>query len=190
MSEEPRIDEQGWLTGVRRCLSPNADARPPDSAVELVVLHHISLPPGEFGSAAIEQFFTNRLDVAAHPYYRCIADLRVSAHGVIRRDGEVVQFVSCDERAWHAGASCWRGRSRCNDFSVGIELEGCDTQPFTDAQYAAVVQCLRALLRRYPILGIAGHEHIAPGRKTDPGPTWDWSRLMQTLSLPAHMWLV
>ncbi|THF57687.1 1,6-anhydro-N-acetylmuramyl-L-alanine amidase AmpD [Pseudothauera rhizosphaerae] len=172
----------GWLAGVRRVPSPNFDARPPGTAVELVVVHAISLPPDCFGGPGIEQLFTNCLDPAAHPYYAAIHALRVSAHFLIRRDGEVTQFVSVDERAWHAGASCWQGRERCNDFSVGIELEGCDSLPFEAVQYRRLADLIASLKAAYPIREVTGHEHIAPGRKTDPGPCFDWERLQALLA--------
>lgn len=171
------FDANGVLAGARQLASPNHDERPSGMAVELVVIHNISLPPGEFGGDGVEQLFTNRLDPAAHPYYREIYQLKVSAHFFIRRDGELIQFVPCGRRAWHAGASQWQGRERCNDFSVGIELEGDDATPFGDAQYATLNLLLAALRRTYPIAGIAGHSDIAPGRKTDPGPCFDWSRV-------------
>jgi AmpD protein len=171
------LDAEGWLAGARRIPSPNQDARPEGMAVALVVLHNISLPPGQFGGEGIVELFSNRLDPAGHPYYAAIQDLRVSAHFLIRRDGELIQFVACDQRAWHAGVSTWRGRERCNDFSVGIELEGTDDQPFTDAQYARLDELMEALYRRYPITEVTGHSDIAPGRKTDPGPYFDWSRV-------------
>ncbi|MGE5385551.1 MAG: 1,6-anhydro-N-acetylmuramyl-L-alanine amidase AmpD [Betaproteobacteria bacterium] len=167
----------GWLAGARRVDSPNFGPRPPGEAVSLVVIHNISLPPDEFGGDWIERFFTNTLDPTAHPYFATIAEQKVSAHFLIRRDGEAVQFVSCDDRAWHAGASRWCGRENCNDYSVGIELEGCDTQPFTPAQYERLWFLLAALGRRYPIVAVAGHEEVAPGRKTDPGPHFDWAGL-------------
>lgn len=167
----------GWLTGARRVDSPNFGPRPLGENVSLVVIHNISLPPDEFGGDWIEHFFTNRLDPAAHPYFATIAEQKVSAHFLIRRDGEAVQFVSCDDRAWHAGASCWQGRENCNDYSVGIELEGCDNQAFTPAQYERLWRVLAALSRRYPITAAAGHEEVAPGRKTDPGPHFDWVNL-------------
>ena len=156
--------------------SPNCDERPTGSAVELIVVHNISLPPGEFGGAGIVELFTNRLDPGAHPSYATLSRLQVSAHFLIRRDGELIQFVPCEKRAWHAGASNWRGRERCNDFSVGIELEGCDDAPFEDAQYAALAALTRALKTRYPIVDVVGHSDIAPGRKTDPGARFDWMR--------------
>jgi AmpD protein len=145
-------------------------------AIELLVVHAISLPPGEFGGPGIATLFTNRLDPSAHPYYASVADLKVSAHFLIRRDGETIQFVPCAKRAWHAGASNWCGRSRCNDFSIGIELEGCDEVPFEAAQYDALAALARALRGRYPIADIVGHSDIAPGRKSDPGPHFDWAR--------------
>ncbi|HNQ05123.1 MAG TPA: 1,6-anhydro-N-acetylmuramyl-L-alanine amidase AmpD [Thiobacillaceae bacterium] len=177
MSPGPELDAQGWLAGARRIPSPNCDARPQGERVCLVVLHNISLPPGEFGGPGVEDLFCNRLDARAHPYYAQIHALRVSAHFFIRRDGELIQFVPCGLRAWHAGASQWRGRERCNDFSVGIELEGTDEVPFTTAQYERLDIVLPALRRAYPIAAIVGHADIAPGRKTDPGPHFDWSRL-------------
>lgn len=171
------LDENGWLPGAMRVPSPNCDQRPADSMVSLVVIHAISLPPGEFGGDAIERLFTNRLDPDGHPYYAGIHALRVSAHFLIRRDGAVIQFVPCGMRAWHAGVSTWRGRERCNDFSIGIELEGCDEQPFDEAQYRALVRLLAIIERRYPHIDVAGHSEIAPDRKTDPGPYFDWSRI-------------
>lgn len=173
----PRLDAEGWLDGARRIPSPNCDERPEGMAITLVVIHNISLPPGQFGGEGVIELFTNRLDPAAHPYYETIKDLRVSAHFFIRRDGETIQFVPCGRRAWHAGVSSWRGRERCNDFSIGIELEGTDETPFTDAQYAALNELLAALRAAYPIAGLAGHSDISPGRKTDPGPHFDWGRL-------------
>jgi AmpD protein len=171
------IDAQGLLPAARYLPSPNRDARPPGSRIELVVLHNISLPPGEFGGDGILELFANRLDPGAHPYYETIHQLRVSAHFLIRRDGGLLQFVPCGERAWHAGVSNWRGRERCNDFSVGIELEGSDDTPFDERQYAALDRLLPALSETYPISGLAGHSEIAPGRKTDPGPFFDWRRV-------------
>jgi AmpD protein len=168
---------KGWLRGVRRIASPNCDARPKGERISLIVIHAISLPPDEFGGAGVIELFTNRLDPAAHPYYASIARLRVSAHFFIRRDGELIQFVPLDARAWHAGVSSWRGRERCNDFSIGIELEGCDTLPFDERQYPVLVDLLRRLRRWYPDCELAGHADIAPDRKTDPGPLFDWTRL-------------
>ncbi len=167
----------GWLSGVRKVLSPNQEARPSTASVSLIVVHAISLPPDRFGGDWVEQFFVNRLDAAAHPYFAEIAELRVSAHFYIRRSGRPVQFVGCDKRAWHAGKSSWQGVEDCNDYSVGIELEGCDGQPFTPEQYATLRQLIDALRWRYPIQAVVGHCHIAPGRKTDPGPCFDWPGL-------------
>jgi AmpD protein len=164
--------------------SPNCDERPPGVAVTLVVLHSISLPPGEYGGGHIERLFTNRLDPAAHSYFREVHSLRVSSHFLIRRDGELVQFVPVERRAWHAGASAWRGRGACNDFSVGIELEGTDDSPFEDPQYAALALLLMDLQTRLPLRAIAGHSDVAPGRKTDPGARFDWARLLAALARP------
>lgn len=173
----PDFDAAGWYRDARRIASPNCDARPADAAIELVVIHNISLPPGVFAGDAVIALFTNRLDFDAHPYYQGIRGLRVSAHFFVRRDGSLIQFVPCALRAWHAGASSWQGRERCNDFSVGIELEGSDDTAFSDAQYATLARLLGALKQHYPIHGMAGHSDIAPGRKTDPGPHFDWKRL-------------
>jgi len=167
----------GWLETAQRIDSPNFDARPTADLPSLIVIHAISLPPGCFGSDDIVALFTNRLDPDRHPYFRDIAKLRVSAHFLVRRDGGVIQFVSCNARAWHAGMSSWRGRERCNDFSIGIELEGCDDMPFESAQYDCLSTLVETLVRHYPIAGLTGHSDIAPGRKTDPGPHFDWSRL-------------
>jgi AmpD protein len=167
----------GWLAGAQRVDSPNFDARPLGETVSLLVVHAISLPPGEFGGDAIERLFTNTLDPGAHPYYATISHLRVSAHFLIRRDGALLQFVSCAQRAWHAGVSQWNERSRCNDFSLGIELEGCDELPFDDAQYRRLVDLLATLRGHYPGVALVGHADIAPGRKTDPGPFFDWQRV-------------
>ncbi|OIQ83900.1 1,6-anhydro-N-acetylmuramyl-L-alanine amidase AmpD [mine drainage metagenome] len=176
-------DPDALLPGVRFISSPNCDERPAGEAVCLIVVHAISLPPGEFGGDAILRLFTNRLDPAAHPYYRGMHELRVSAHFLIARDGTTTQFVRCDRRAWHAGLSAWRGRERCNDFSIGIELEGCDERPFEDVQYQVLAQLIRALKRRYAIKEVVGHADIAPGRKTDPGPHFDWTRLAASSSV-------
>ena len=162
--------------GAQFIASPNYDARPAGCAVDLIVIHHISLPPGEFGGPGIVQLFTNRLDPAAHPFYASIAGMKVSAHFLVRRDGGLIQFVPGAKRAWHAGESSWRGRARCNDFSIGIELEGDGEVPFTEAQYRTLAELTRALKDRYPIADIAGHSDVAPGRKTDPGPHFDWVR--------------
>jgi AmpD protein len=171
-----QLTDEGLVEGVRYIPSPNCDERPPGAAVELIVIHAISLPPGEFGGPGVAALFTNRLDPSAHAYYASVAQLRVSAHFLIRRDGELIQFVPCTKRAWHAGVSAWRGRERCNDFSVGIELEGCDDVPFEAVQYTVLAALTRALQARYAIGGIVGHTDIAPGRKSDPGPCFEWSR--------------
>lgn len=167
----------GVISYARQIASPNYDERSSGSLIELVVIHNISLPPGEFGGEGVIELFTNRLDPAAHPYYREIHHLKVSSHFFIRRDGELLQFVPCDKRAWHAGVSQWQGRERCNDFSIGIELEGDDETPFEDAQYTTLNALLAILKQAYPITGITGHSDIAPGRKTDPGPCFDWHRV-------------
>ncbi|HVL37098.1 MAG TPA: 1,6-anhydro-N-acetylmuramyl-L-alanine amidase AmpD [Burkholderiales bacterium] len=166
----------------RRVDSPNCDARPPGAEITLVVVHSISLPPGQFGGDAIERLFTNRLDPEQHPSFREIAALRVSSHYLVRRDGELVQFVPVERRAWHAGESCWRGRSRCNDFSVGIELEGTDQDPFAPAQYRRLGLLVAGLRRRLPLRAIAAHSDIAPGRKSDPGARFDWRRVLLDLA--------
>jgi N-acetyl-anhydromuramoyl-L-alanine amidase len=176
-----KVLENGWLTGVRRIASPNHDARPHGMATDLLVIHNISLPPNEFGGAGIVQLFTNTLDCSAHPYYAQLQGVKVSAHFLIRRDGQIIQFVSCQQRAWHAGVSSWKDRSRCNDFSLGIELEGTDFLPFSDAQYTALSRLTRCLRRTYPLRDIAGHSDIAPERKTDPGACFDWARYRAAL---------
>jgi len=184
-SSELQVAQDHRLTGARWCASPNADERPDPDDLSLIVVHAISLPPGEFGGPWIDALFCNRLDACAHPYFATIAGLRVSAHCVIARDGGLTQYVSFDRRAWHAGASQWRDRSRCNDFSIGIELEGTDQVPFTDAQYVQLARIIRALLRRYPRLSpqaLAAHSDIAPGRKSDPGPHFDWPRLRTAIA--------
>ncbi len=172
-----KFDNNGWLDAARPLPSPNFDSRPPDEQPTLVVIHNISLPPGEFGGNGVAQLFTNTLDWDAHPYYQGIRGLKVSSHFFIRRDGELIQFVSCAARAWHAGVSSWQGRQKCNDFSIGVELEGTDDQAFTDAQYASLNLLLEAIKTSYPITSIAGHSDIAPTRKTDPGPCFDWQRI-------------
>lgn len=172
-----RIGNDGYADGACYLASPNCDERPAGARIELIVVHNISLPPGEFGGPAIVDLFLNRLQPDAHPYYAGIAHLRVSAHFLIRRSGALLQFVPCVRRAWHAGVSCWRGRNRCNDFSVGIELEGADDMPYEDAQYGCLRTLLAALQQAYPIQDITGHADIAPGRKTDPGPAFDWQKI-------------
>jgi len=176
------FDAQGWIAEARRIDSPNCDDRPVGVAVDLVVIHNISLPPGEFGGDGVVELFTNRLNPDEHPYYREIYQRKVSAHFFIRRNGELVQFVSCDKRAWHAGVSAWQGRERCNDFSIGIELEGTDDMLFDERQYPVLENLLEVIGKSYPISGMAGHSDIAPGRKTDPGPYFDWVRLKRFVS--------
>ncbi len=176
-----RVDNNGWLSGVRKLASPNYDQRPHGAAIDLLVIHNISLPPDQFGGPGIMKFFTNQLDVDEHPYYAHLKGVKVSSHFLVRRDGGIVQFVPCRQRAWHAGVSGWQGRERCNDFSIGIELEGSDFVPFTEQQYAALTRLTRSLQRAYPIRSIAGHSDIAPQRKTDPGPHFDWPRYRATL---------
>lgn len=174
-----KLDRHGWLQaspGVTLSPSPNHDARPPGQDAYLLVLHNISLPPGRFGGPEVVDFFLNRLDYGSHPWLERLRELRVSAHFFIRRDGSIVQFVSTHDRAWHAGVSSFEGRERCNDFSIGIELEGTDLLPYADAQYTALQRLLPALRSRHTLKAVRGHEHIAPGRKTDPGPAFDWKR--------------
>ncbi|MDO8696033.1 MAG: 1,6-anhydro-N-acetylmuramyl-L-alanine amidase AmpD [Pseudomonas sp.] len=173
----------GWVDGVRHCPSANCNERPAGE-ISLLVIHNISLPPGQFGSGKVQEFFTAGLCADEHPYFAGIAAMRVSAHFLIERDGAITQFVSCLQRAWHAGVSSFAGRENCNDFSLGIELEGTDELPFSEAQYQALIALSRQLLAAYPALTlqrICGHSDIAPGRKTDPGPAFDWLRLRQGL---------
>jgi N-acetyl-anhydromuramoyl-L-alanine amidase len=177
-----KLGPDGRLAPCRFVASPNHDERPAGEALTLLVVHSISLPPGEYGGDAIERLFTNCLDPSAHPYFREIEGLRVSSHFLIRRDGELVQFVPVDRRAWHAGDSRWRGRARCNDFSLGAELEGMDDGPFEAAQYATLADLIRALRARLPLRDLAAHSDIAPGRKTDPGPGFGWARLLAELA--------
>jgi len=182
--------EQGWIREARCLPSPNFGPRPAGAEPELLVIHNISLPPGQFGGPFIEEFFCNCLDWEAHPFFAEIRGLEVSAHLLIRRDGEVVQFVSLLDRAWHAGQSCFDGRDNCNDFSVGIELEGCDDTPYSDEQYRALTALTHSLLQAFPGLSrerIAGHSDIAPGRKTDPGPAFDWPRYRAALQPGARL---
>jgi N-acetyl-anhydromuramoyl-L-alanine amidase len=171
----------GWLLSARHCPSPNHGARPDGARIDLVVIHSISLPPGEYGGPEVEHLFTNTLNWQAHPYFEQIRGMEVSAHFFIRRDGELVQFVDVEARAWHAGASHWRGRGNRNDDSIGIELEGLEGDTFEPAQYQTLVQLCTELARRYPVAHIAGHEHIAPQRKQDPGPGFEWARLRREL---------
>jgi AmpD protein len=185
MNKQNPPDTELWQGGRYRSAhwlaSPNFGARPAHALVDLLVLHSISLPPGVYGGHAVQELFTNQLDWGKHPYFKQIEGLKVSAHFFVRRTGEVWQFVSCDDRAWHAGASQYRGRSNCNDDSIGIELEGLEGDTFEVAQYQALAELHRAISRRYPIAHIAGHEHIAPGRKADPGPGLDWNLLQNYL---------
>lgn len=176
-----QLGEDGWADGVLRVPSPNFDARADGTVVSLLVIHNISLPPGQFGGSAIEDLFCNRLDCDTHPYFDQLRSLRVSAHFLVRRDGTVMQFVSADDRAWHAGVSTFCGRERCNDFSIGIELEGTDFEAFDPRQYESLASLTHALRLRYPLADVAGHEHIAPGRKTDPGPFFDWAHFRKSL---------
>lgn len=173
--------EGGWLRTARPVPSPNFGTRPDGVQIDLIVLHSISLPPGEYGGPQVEQLFTNQLDWSAHPYFEQIRGMEVSAHFFVRRTGELIQFVDIAARAWHAGASCWRGRTNCNDDSIGIELEGLEGEPFDAPQYETLTDLCRQLAARLPIAHIAGHEHIAPGRKQDPGPGFDWQRLQRSL---------
>ena len=176
--------ESGLISPARQSLSPNRDARPEGTSLDMVVLHGISLPPGELGGGEIEALFLNRLDWDGHPYFDEIRGMEVSAHLLIRRDGELIQFVPFTERAWHAGESCFRGRSRCNDFSIGIELEGEDDTPYDERQYQILPDVLRAVSAAYPAISpreLAGHCDVAPGRKSDPGPAFDWLRLYDAL---------
>lgn len=182
-TDTPRPWHEGWYCFARHVHSPNFGPRPVNAQIDLVVLHSISLPPGIYGGPAVEQLFTNTLDWDADPFFKSIEGLQVSSHFYIQRGGELWQFVSCDARAWHAGVSSYRGRSNCNDDSIGIELEGLEGGLFTDAQYETLASLMPALLERYPIEHVAGHEHIAPGRKRDPGQGMDWARLQQSTGL-------
>lgn len=178
------VSAPGWLSAAQRCASPFYDARPDADDISLLVIHGISLPPRQYGGPYIDQLFAGTLDPQAHPYFAEIHRLEVSAHLLVRRDGSIRQYVPFTQRAWHAGASSWQGRSRCNDFSIGIELEGCDEEPYAAAQYEQLAQIIPALLQVYPRLSaqaIVGHNDIAPGRKTDPGPYFDWPRLRASL---------
>ncbi|HWI84402.1 1,6-anhydro-N-acetylmuramyl-L-alanine amidase AmpD [Ramlibacter sp.] len=177
--------QDGWYRFARRLASPNCNARPAGAQVDLIVVHSISLPPGEYGGDQVQRLFTNTLDWNAHPYYKGIEGLSVSSHFYIRRHGELWQFVSCDDRAWHAGLSQYRGRANCNDDSIGIELEGLEGRAFEPAQYEALGALCAAIGQRYPVQHIAGHEHIAPGRKRDPGAGFDWQLLRRSLPWPA-----
>lgn len=178
------IGASGWLPSATQMPSANRDARPDGQVVDLLVIHNISLPPGRYGGPEVCDLFLNRLNCDDHPYFDRLRGLRVSTHFLVRRGGQVVQFVSCRDRAWHAGVSRWRGRERCNDFSIGIELEGTDQDPFEAVQYEVLVRLTRAISAAYPIVDVAGHSDIAPGRKTDPGPCFDWSRYRLALDAP------
>ena len=169
------IDKDGWCTEAVRMLSPNQNDRPAGQTPDLLVIHNISLPPGEFGGPFIEDLFMNRLDCDRHPFFDQLRSLHVSSHFLIRRDGSLIQFVSADKRAWHAGVSEFRGRTGCNDFSIGVEIEGTDYDSFMPEQYDVLVSLTEALCRHYPIQAVTGHQHIAPERKTDPGPFFDWT---------------
>lgn len=179
-----KADQQGWLSSATHIPSPNCNERPDAGDISLLVIHNISLPPGEFSNGCVEQFFCNQLDHSAHPYFQEIEGVEVSAHFLISREGEVVQFVPLPERAWHAGVSCFEGRDGCNDFSIGIELEGTDSEPYSNNQYRSLIALTRTLMQTYPQITrerIVGHSDIAPGRKTDPGPAFDWARFKQAL---------
>lgn len=178
------LHEDGYLSWARQIPSTFCDDRPESESISLLVIHNISLPPGEYGGPYVEQLFTGKLDCESHPYFQNLRDLRVSAHFFLRRDGELLQFVSCRQRAWHAGVSSFQGRPRCNDYSIGIEVEGCDGRPYDDRQYDELVVLTRAIMQAYPgitLERITGHQHIAAGRKTDPGPAFDWDRFRREL---------
>ncbi len=184
--ERDRLWDGGWYRFARRLDSPNFGPRPADAAVDLLLIHSISLPPGQYGGDEVQRLFTNTLDWNAHPYFKSIEGMQVSSHFYIRRNGELWQFVSCDERAWHAGVSCYRGRDNCNDDSIGIELEGLEGASFEAGQYETLGSLCAALGQRYPVQHIAGHEHVAPGRKADPGPGFQWAVLQQALGWPSR----
>ena len=176
--------DHGWYRHAMHQPSPNFGPRPAGASIDLLVVHSISLPPGQYGGPEVLQLFANTLDWDAHPYFQQIRGLEVSSHFLIRRDGSLWQFVSCDDRAWHAGASCWRERGNCNDDSIGVELEGLEGEPFEPAQYQALAELGEAIRLQYPLAHVAGHEHIAPGRKLDPGPGFDWAHLQQLTHWP------
>ena len=183
-NDSDNLWDGGWWRLAKRCPSPNFNERPPGEGVSLLVVHNISLPPNKFGGGYVQQFFCNQLDVSKDAYFSSISHLKVAAHFFVERHGAVTQFVSTDCRAWHAGQSCFSGRENCNDFSVGIELEGADHIPYTAEQYAALVELSRSIVAKYPQVNmesIVGHEHIAPGRKTDPGPSFDWRHYRKAL---------
>ncbi len=184
--ERDRLWDGGWYRCARRLDSPNFGPRPADATVDLLLIHSISLPPGQYGGDEVQRLFTNTLDWNAHPYFKSIEGMQVSSHFYIRRNGELWQFVNCDERAWHAGVSCYRGRDNCNDDSIGIELEGLEGGSFEAVQYETLGSLCAALGQRYPVRHIAGHEHVAPGRKADPGPGFQWAVLQQSLGWPSR----
>ena len=183
-----KIDNNGWCAQATQQPSPNYDARPDGATISLIVIHNISLPPREFGGEWITDLFLNRLNPAAHPYFATIHTFEVSSHFLICRDGQLIQYVSTEDRAWHAGVSNWRGQARCNDFSIGIELEGCDDKPFTHKQYTVLAQLTQTLRKRHPnINSVAGHSEIAPQRKTDPGACFEWARYEQQAGIENKM---
>lgn len=177
MNQNNFFDNDGWLKNANRVDSDNFNQRPTLKKDFLVVIHSISLPPGQFNNSFIEDFFQNKLNPTLHPYFETIKDLKVSAHFLIKRTGELIQFVSCHNRAWHAGESSWKGMSNCNDFSIGIELEGTEIQPYEEIQYKVLLNLLVQLKKEYNIIDIVGHSDIAPHRKTDPGPSFDWNKI-------------
>jgi len=182
-----KLDAHGWLLledGITLAPSPNFDARPEGEEISLLVVHNISLPPGQFLNGYASDLFLNRLDVSAHSWFANVIGLRVSAHFLIDRNGDIAQFVACDQRAWHAGVSNFAGRERCNDFSIGVELEGTDDVPFTEAQYDRLAELTDCLRKHYPLRAVRGHSHIAPTRKTDPGPCFDWRRYARMAAWP------
>ncbi len=176
-SHQLKLNTLGYIKSAKQIASPNFDARPDNCSIDMIVIHNISLPPNQYGGSGIMQLFTNRLNPNEHPYYAEVYTRKVSSHFLIRRDGELIQFVSCLQRAWHAGESHWQGRERCNDFSVGVELEGSDYEAFKPAQYKTLKQLINGLKNTYPIQHIVGHSDIAPGRKTDPGPNFNWNEI-------------
>ena len=185
-SKENALWQGGWYHFSQHHHSPNFGPRPPGTRISLMLLHSISLPPGQYGGEEVQRLFTNQLDWNQHPYFKTIEGMEVSSHFFIRRHGELLQFVSCDDRAWHAGMSVHRGRSNCNDYSIGIELEGLEGDSFDERQYESLSALCAALLQQYPIKQVAGHEHVAPGRKGDPGKGFDWSILQQALGVSPH----
>lgn len=185
MIDPLRVNSEGWVEGVRWQPTGNCDERPGGVPIELLVLHNISLPPGQFGNGCIEQLFCNALDTGAHPFFSQLAELRVSAHFLLARDGSITQFVSCTQRAWHAGNSSFEGRSACNDFSIGVEIEGTDFTPFSAEQYVALARLTGVLRRALPLRAVRGHSDIAPGRKSDPGPMFEWLRYAGLAQLPS-----